>query len=440
MSLQFAERVAEVQLAPLAPMSTSKKASRIYPWAVFTLTFALLLSDYMSRQVLSSVFPFLKKEWLLTDTRLGSLTSVVALTVGLLAVPLSVIGDRFGRVKAIVGMAVLWSIATAGCAIAANYDQMMVARVFIGVGEAAYGSVGLAVVLAVFPRTRRAALSGAFIAGGSFGSVLGIVLGGKIAAQFGWRWAFGTMAIVGLVVAALYVVVINEQRLARHEHPDTTEDKALRTSTGKRVKLRSLVSTPAVVFAYIGSGLQLFVAGSLFAWLPTFFFRTYKMTPAHAASRAAIFILIMGIGMIACGYVTDKVSRNTPVRKWTTSIVFCVASLAFLGTAFRADVGTSQLLLLAIGVFFAAGVAGPAGAMVANLTHESIRSSALGTLTFANNLLGLASGPLLTGMLADRYGLARALQIVPLISVAALVALIAGRHFYPSSLKRVNAA
>ena len=47
------------------------KARQLFPWVVFTLTFALLLSDYMSRQVLSSVFPFLKVEWALTDTQLG---------------------------------------------------------------------------------------------------------------------------------------------------------------------------------------------------------------------------------------------------------------------------------------------------------------------------------------------------------------------------------
>ena len=60
----------------------------------------------MSRQVLSAVFPFLKLEWALTDTQLGGLISVVALTVGLLAVPLSLLGDRWGRVKSIVLMAV----------------------------------------------------------------------------------------------------------------------------------------------------------------------------------------------------------------------------------------------------------------------------------------------------------------------------------------------
>ena len=58
----------------------------------------------MSRQVLSAVFPFLKLEWTLTDTQLGSLTSIVALTVGLLAIPLSLLGDRWGRSKAIVSM------------------------------------------------------------------------------------------------------------------------------------------------------------------------------------------------------------------------------------------------------------------------------------------------------------------------------------------------
>ena len=72
-------------------------ARELFPWVVFALTFGLLLSDYMSRQVLSAVFPFLKAEWALTDTQLGALTSVVALTVGLLAVPLSLLGDRWGR-------------------------------------------------------------------------------------------------------------------------------------------------------------------------------------------------------------------------------------------------------------------------------------------------------------------------------------------------------
>ena len=209
-----------------APALAVKAPSRVFPWVVFTLTFGLLLSDYMSRQVLSAVFPFLKDEWALTDTQLGSLTSVVALAVGVLAIPLSVLGDRFGRVQGDPRHGDVWSLATLGSALAANYEQMMLARVLIGVGEAAYGSVGLAVVLAVFPAHRRASLTGAFMAGGLFGSVLGVALGGVVAVHFGWRWAFAAMAVFGLVLVALYRIFVSDEKLVAHRHADTAPTAA----------------------------------------------------------------------------------------------------------------------------------------------------------------------------------------------------------------------
>jgi MFS family permease len=410
---------------------------RAFPWLVFALTFGLLLSDYMARQVLSAVFPFLKVEWGLSDTRLGSLTSVVSLTVGLLAVPLSLLGDRWGRSKAIIAMAALWSLATAGCAVAANYDQMMLARLFVGLGEAAYGSVGLAVVLMVFSPNRRASLSGAFMAGGSFGSVLGVFLGGILATHLGWRWSFGVMAILGLVLVVLYALLVSDRKLFAHQHPGNGAE--VPRVTGDRAPLRTLVSTPAVICAYVGSGLQLFVAGTLFAWLPSYMNRAYGLEPDRAGAAAAAFILLMGVGMIVCGMATDRLTRAIPIRKWTTAIVYSSVALGALSLAFAQDPGRPQLLLLALGAFFAAGTTGPAGAMVANLTPASIRATAFGTLTAVNNLLGLAAGPFVVGILADRMGLQGAMQIAPLVSGMAIVALVVGRRVYPSGIKRAAA-
>ena len=126
-----------------AQTDTSMGIPRRYAWIVFALTFGLLISDYMSRQVLNAVFPLLKSEWMLTDSQLGWLSGIVALMVGLLTLPLSFLADRFGRVKSLTIMAVLWSLATLGCALAENYGQMFTARFLVGVGEAAYGSVGI---------------------------------------------------------------------------------------------------------------------------------------------------------------------------------------------------------------------------------------------------------------------------------------------------------
>ena len=64
---------------------------RSYAWVVFALTFGLLISDYMSRQVLNAVFPLLKSEWALSDSQLGLLSGIVALMVGLLTFPLSLL-------------------------------------------------------------------------------------------------------------------------------------------------------------------------------------------------------------------------------------------------------------------------------------------------------------------------------------------------------------
>ena len=427
------------KLRPSAPAAAVTR-SRLFPIAVFVLTFGLLLSDYMSRQVLSAVFPFLKVEWSLTDTQLGSLTSIVALTVGLLAIPLSLLGDRWGRSKAIILMAGLWSLATLGCALAASYDQMMLARFFIGLGEAAYGSVGLAVVLMVFSPTKRASLTGAFMAGGSFGSVLGVFLGGILAVQLGWRWSFGLMAILGLVLVALYTVFVNDGRLARNQHPGNVPATLADGTVQQRAKLRALVSTPAVICAYVGSGLQLFMAGALFAWLPSYLNRAYHLRPDKAGIAAAGFILLMGVGMIVCGVITDRLTKKVAIRKWTAALVFTTISLVALGLGFAQGAGPLQIALIAVGAFFTGGTTGPAGAMVANLTPASIRATAFGTLTLANNLLGLAAGPLVVGAIADKVGLVDAMKFAPLVSVLAIVALLIGRRAYPSSLRRIGTA
>src|SRR6188768_1933697 len=235
---------------------------RRYAWVVFALTFGLLLSDYMSRQVLNAVFPLLKAEWALTDARLGLLSGVVALMIGLLTFPLSLLADRFGRVRSLAIMATVWSLATLACGLAQDYPQMLAARFLVGVGEAAYGSVGIAVVLSVFPKSMRATLTGAFMAGGMFGSVLGMALGGAVAAQMGWRWAFAAMALVGLLLAVLYPIVVRENRISP-PRPDALDSggNRLAAAPAAKVPLRSLVSSRSVVGAYIGSGLQLFVGG-----------------------------------------------------------------------------------------------------------------------------------------------------------------------------------
>lgn len=415
----------------MSDVDTSISIPRRYAWLVFALTFGLLISDYMSRQVLNAVFPLLKTEWLLSDSQLGLLSGIVALMVGLLTLPLSLLADRFGRVKSLAIMAALWSLATLGCALAENYEQMFIARFMVGVGEAAYGSVGIAVVVAVFPREMRATLASAFMAGGVFGSFLGMALGGVLAQHFGWRWAFGAIALFGLILAFLYPVLVKEKRIASsHQNKNRSKTKHIQSP------LKTLYSSRSVIATYIGSGLQLFVGGTVIVWMPSYLNRYYGMSTDKAGVMAAVIVLCSAVGTILCGMLCDYLGRNCPDRKVSLAITYCLVSCVLLLIAFAVPAGRSQLLLICLGMFIALGTNGPSSAMVANLTHNSVHGSAFATLTLANNFLGLALGPLVVGRISDVIGLHSAFQLMPLVSIAAAAVFFYAKCHYHKDIAR----
>jgi len=412
-----------------------KSTSQGFAWLVFGVLFGLMLSDFMSRQVLNAIFPQLKVEWHLTDAQLGMLSAAVGLMVGALAFPIALLADRWNRTWSILLMALFWSLATLGCGLAESYDQMLVARLFVGLGEAGYGSVGLAIILSVFPHSMRATLTGAFTAAGMVGSVLGMAGGGVMATHFGWRTAFVGMAAFGLVLVLIFAVTVTESRVKRHEY-----DPGSMSRSGERELLRKLIKplfcTPTLIFTYVGSGLQIFNAYAIIAWLPSYLNRYHHMAPDKSALAAAAMLIVSAIGMAVCGFFTDWIGRRSPRSKATLAIIYCLGSCALLMTGMRMQPGGAQFAVISAGVFFALGTWGAAGAMVTNLVHASILSTALATLSLVNNLLGGAPGPYLTGVLADRIGLLGALQLIPLVSIGAALAFGCAKITYERDLRR----
>ena len=157
--------------------------SRGKAWFALLMTLGLMVFDYMDRQVIVSLFPYLKAAWGVSDKELGALVSVVSVTVALGSVPIALFADRASRVKSIVLMAVIWSLATILCMFTGNFSQLLAARSIVGLGEAGYGSVGGALIATHFPARMRGAVMAGFLATVSVGSVLGVMLGGLIASQ-----------------------------------------------------------------------------------------------------------------------------------------------------------------------------------------------------------------------------------------------------------------
>ena len=411
-------------------------------WFAFAMTIALMIFDYVDRQIIVSLFPHLKEEWGLSDKQLGALVSVVSITVAVGSVPISLVADRFSRVKSIVVMATAWSLATISCMFVRSYPALLAARAVVGLGEAGYGSVGAGLIASHFPSRLRGTLMACFFAAASVGSVLGVLLGGMIADRWGWKAAFGVVGVPGLVLALLYMFVRDYKTVEM-----TPKLEAARQSLGDTARhiVRVLTRSRTMVWVCIAGPAQLIIVSAVWAWLPSFLVRSHGMTPAAAGVKAALVVLAGAVGSILWGAIIDRVGRRRgPGFKLRAVAALCLATMLVISFAFGAPrlgivlSDQAQFALIILGGLLMVCHVGPASAAVIDVTHPGVRSTGASVLALFQNLFGLALGPLIAGILSDSIGLEAALTITPLASLIAAFAFLRAATTYQEDAARAS--
>jgi predicted MFS family arabinose efflux permease len=423
------------------PASDTYLLGRGEAWFAFAMTIALMLFDYIDRQVIVSLFPYIKADWGLSDKQLGSLVSVVSVTVALGALPIALIADRGSRVKSIVVMATAWSVATISCMFTRSYSTLFSARAVVGLGEAGYGSVGAALLSSLFPARMRAALLASFFAAASVGSVLGVLLGGLIAARWGWQAAFGVVGVPGLVLALAYLRVRDYRTV---QLTPALQHATASTGSTARYIVKVLTGSRTLLWLCLGGAAQLIVVSSVWAWLPSFLNRVHGMAPDQAAVRAALVVLAGAVGGVLWGFVIDRVGSGRPRNKLTTLATLCLLSLLAIAPTFWLSTQpglvapATQYALIVVGGLLMTCTAGPVSAMVIDVVHPGVRATGSSVLALIQNLLGLAVGPFITGLLSDSIGLNAALMLVPAFSLLAAAFFLRAARTYEYDLHNVE--
>jgi MFS family permease len=408
-------------------------------WFAFAMTLGLMVVDYVDRQVIVSLFPYMKRDWGLSDKQLGALVSVVSITVALGALPVALFADRASRVKSIVAMATVWSLATISCMFTRSYGQLLAARSLVGLGEAGYGSVGAALVASHFPARLRGALLAGFFASASIGSVLGVMLGGLIAARWGWQAAFGVVGVPGLLLAIAYLKVRDYRTVALTPRLE----QATQSTTGTLSTIgRRLLESRTMLWVCIGGAAQLVVVSAVWSWLPSWLNREHAIEPARAAVMAAGVVLCGAIGSVLWGAAVDRAGQRRPGAKLQLLALLCLASLAVLAVAFGAPrlgftlTAAQQFTLIAAGGLLMTCSVGPVSAIVIDVVHPGVRATGASVLALFQNLFGLAAGPFIAGLLSDRWDLGTALGVMPAFSVLAALAFWRAMASYEPDLRR----
>ncbi len=414
--------------------------SKRYTNYIFLLLFLLYMFDYIDRMVITSLFPFLKADWNLTDTQCGMLVSAVYWSIVLFTFPISILVDRWSRRKTIGMMAILWSIATGMGAFSKSFKHLFIARTFIGVGEAGYAPGGSAMMSALYPQEKRSLMMGLWNASIPLGSAIGVAVGGIIAAHWGWRSAMGIVAIPGLIIAILFFFIKDYKTIGLEKSDSkqdiTTERKKVRMSVSDMLK--EFLSKPSLIFTYFGMAGVVFTTTSLLTWLPTYFHRVQGMEEGPAGLKSSAVMLFAIIGAPLGGYITDRWRKKRINARLLLPTITSLLSAILMFLAFSVFNGQIQyLLLLSVGVSITAFIAATA-AVTQDVVHAGLRAVSYAIAVVVQNLIGASLGPIVMGAISDATNIQTAFTFLPIALLIASALFFAGSFYYEKDLHKVE--
>src|SRR6516164_5759905 len=135
----------------------SSKISFNYAQARLLAVLALInFVNFADRQVLNPLVPLLRQHFGVSDAQLGSLQMVLLVVLALASIPFGYLADRFNEPKIIAGGVIFWSLAAIGSGLAPTFSLLILARAFVGVGEAAYAPAAQSLISDSFSKDNRA--------------------------------------------------------------------------------------------------------------------------------------------------------------------------------------------------------------------------------------------------------------------------------------------
>lgn len=403
--------IAEPTVVPIPPVRASEELSlRTGRGRVVLLTItAAHFAHHVSNSLLNPLLPFIRDSFALTYTQSGFAVSAYSLSLGLSNGPIGLLADRVGSRKVIVGGLILTGLVSIALAQAADYAQLLVLLLALGIISGTYHAPAAALIARVFsPRVRGAAM-GFHITGGHLSFFAAPLLAAYLATTTGtWRTPYLWFAIVPVTLGVLLWLVAS---------PDPRA-KAAGDLLGPFREIGNVMRT-------IGPLVSLSVAfqvgiSSMFAFLTLYLVDARGISPAIAATAFG-FTQVLGVfGAPAGGWLSDRLGRRTPI----------LISLGVVGpSVYLITVVPNDFLLLPLTLFgLAFSMRGTATeVLVMDTAPAHRRGAVLGAYYLAAQPIGGIATPIF-GAIAGAVGIAAAFSGIGLLLVVmSIVAVIFGR-------------
>lgn len=378
-------------------------ASSAYRSYVVWLLFVIYVFNYCDRQILSIVLEQIKLEFELHDWQLGMLSGLAfAAFYSTLGIPIARMADTRNRVNIISASIVIWSGFTAVSGLAQNFWHLLIARIGVGVGEAGASPSSYSIISDyVEPKKRATALS-IYSMGVYGGSALGFFVGGMVAHAYGWRAAFFTVGLPGLLVALILKLTVREPPRGFSEPNPVAHAEP---PPFKQV-MRDLWAKKSFRHLSLAAGLHAFVSYGLSSFYTSFFLRSHGMNLGEAGLWLSVVVAVGGLtGSFLGGLWCDRRYARTQDARWYVWIpaITLIVIVPFGFVVYSLNNTVVALVLLTLYVALSAAYLGPSIASTYRLVGLRERALASAFLLLILNFIGLGLGPIFTGAVSDLF-------------------------------------
>ena len=292
-------------------------------WLVVALLWVAAFLNYLDRNILTTMRSSLVSAIPMTDAQFGLLTSVFLWVYALASPVAGYLADRFSRSRLVTLSLFVWSVMTWLTGHAKTFDELLLARAFMGLSEAFYIPAAFALIVDYHrERTRSRATSihfTGFMVGSGFGG-----LGGWLAERHGWSSAFLTFGVVGIIHSLVLLFALR----------DAPPDGGVVLSASPKVDfgqaLLSLFRSSSFILILMVWGLLGLAGWGLAGWLPTYLGERFHLDQSTAGFSATGYLAAATIvGALVGGAWADRWSRGNPRGRVLVSVVgLCIAAPA----------------------------------------------------------------------------------------------------------------
>jgi MFS family permease len=403
--------------ADSAAVGTAVEPDRPSPavaWYTVTLCMIAYVLSFVDRQIIALLIEPIQADLQISDTQFSLLTGLAfSLFYATMGLPIARWADVGSRPLIISAGIVVWSFATALCGITRTFWQLFVARMGVGVGEAALSPAAYSIITDSFPKSRLGLALGVYSIGVFLGSGLAFLVGGtviEIVEGYGglslplvgeirpWQATFFIVGLPGILVGALFFATVR----------DPARTGAAGTAGGYSIAqvgayIRSQKQT--FISHYLGFGLLSLAMFALLTWAPAYLIRVYELSARDVGIYLGLTVLFANsAGTLASGWLTDYYTRrghdNAPLRSGAVGGLAVVIPAALFSSM---PTFATSLGMLAIAFFFASFPVATSATGLQVMAPNRMRAQVTALFFLAMNLFGITGGSSLVALLTDYW-------------------------------------